>query len=192
MRKNLSLIFLLLSLIAAITLWLDYRPVPAIVKVPDMDAAQSPLSKSAPDFTFTDLQGRKGDLAAFKGKIVILHFWATWCAPCVSELPKLLKTAAEMDKDIVVLAVSSDKSPADISKFLKLHTHDIAKNASIYMIWDKDRAITHDLYQTFAYPETILIDRAGMMVRKIPGDADWGAADIKSILHSLANGPNIP
>lgn len=185
MRRNLFLILGLLLFVGAVTLFLDYKASPPIEEVPNITSETMPLN-AAPDFTFTDINGHKGNLTDLRGKVVILHFWATWCAPCVAELPKLLETSKAMNKDIVLLAVSSDKSPANIAKFLKLHTINLPKGGNIHVIWDQDRAITHDLYQTFAYPETILIDRQGRMARKIPGDADWTSGEMKTLLHSLA------
>ncbi len=188
MRKNLSFIFLVVSLIAVMTLLLDYKIRPAIVPLEDIAGKAQTKALQAPDFSFTDLNGNKGTLSQFKGKTIILHFWATWCPPCIAEFPKLLDVSREFRDDIVLLAVSSDNSPVDIRKFLKSNK----PGANIHLIWDKDRAITQDLYQTFTYPETILIDSSGRMVRKIPGDANWTAESMKSVLRALASGPVIP
>lgn len=185
MRKNISLAFLVLALVAVATLLLDYKIKPVMPVVENFTSASATDNRAAPDFSFKDINGNTHRLSAFKGKIVILHFWATWCAPCVQEFPKLTASVRGYGKDIEVLAVSSDKSENAIRQFIRKTDPGSAWQKNIHLIWDENRAITHDLYQTFAYPETIIINREGNMVRKIPGDADWTGEELESYLKSL-------
>lgn len=184
MRKNISLVLSVIAFIAVLTFLLDYKIRPDIKTLDDISEASDTIQHQAPDFQFQDLQGRSSALSEFKGKIVILHFWATWCPPCLIEFPKLVK-AVQSDQDLILLAVSSDDQQSAVQKFSRQHDLSQSPDTRIYMIWDQDRKITHDLFQTFAYPETILIDGTGQMIRKIPGDADWTSPDMKSYLKSL-------
>ena len=188
MRKNIFIIIFILIAIAAATLWTSYKTSPSIIIQSQSGEVALTAATAAPDFSFAATDGRKADLAQFKGKLVILHFWATWCPPCIEEFPKLVEVSKDMEQDVVLLAVSSDKSRREIERFMG--KFDLSQNA--YIIQDSDRAITHDLYQTFTYPETILIDRDGKMVRKIAGDADWTSPEMRSILQDLAEKPPTP
>ena len=196
MRKNLSLVFTILTIIAVITLLLDYKIKPQVRSLDEIANDSYQPKNHAPDFTFTDLKDRKASLNDLKGKIVILHFWATWCAPCIREFPKLVEVSKEFSDDIALLAVSSDDQIGAITRFTEKTLPKMGAQKNIYLIWDKNRAITHDLYQTFAYPETIIIDREGQMIRKIPCDADWTSPGMKSYLKditaSLAKAPQNP
>lgn len=185
MRKNISLAFLLLALIAVLTLLLDHRITPQIRTIDDISKSAYQPVHDAPDFSFIDIKGRKSSLEAQKGKIVILHFWATWCPPCVTEFPKLVSVSSQFRDDIILVAVSSDSNSADIQKFINRTATKVLGMDNIYMVWDKNRAITHDLYQTFAYPETIITSRDGRMLRKIPGDADWTSPEMKTYLQNV-------
>ena len=183
MRRNIFIIGLVLLSIAGLTLWLDYQ-MPGFSYVAN-PTEQTLKPEAAPGFVFKTLSGEKLLSSDLKGKIILLHFWATWCPPCVSEFPKLLQAGETFRDDLVVIALSSDKSEADIEKFLKSNSLK-ADDSNIYMSLDKNRVITHDLFQTFAYPETIIIDRQGSMVRKIAGDADWTSKEMMDYLRSLA------
>ncbi|PZP55236.1 MAG: hypothetical protein DI586_07515 [Micavibrio aeruginosavorus] len=186
MKKNISLIVGIFAAIAIATLLLDVRVKPRVRTIDDIAEKSSIKVRIAPDFSATDIRGRKVRLSDFKGKIVILHFWATWCPPCVGEFPKLTAMANSFRDDVVVLALSSDSQEKTIRQFITQSAPASAKLASFYSVWDENRAVTHDLYQTFSYPETIIIDRNAAMVRKIPGDADWTSQEMTSYLEDIA------
>ncbi len=185
MKKNISLLLGIFAAIAVITLLLDFQIKPRVRTIDDIADNNSLPVRMAPDFEFTDIKGRKNNLSDFKGKIVILHFWATWCPPCVKEFPKLAAMEDNFEDDVVVLALSSDKSEEIIKTFVTESSPASEDLPGFYTIWDKSRAITHDLYQTFSYPETIIIDRKGGMVRKIAGDADWTSPEMTSYLQDI-------
>ncbi len=182
MKKNISLILGVLAATALLTLLLDFNIRPSIEQKEDATESNPESMKIATDFSFADINDRKARLTDFRGKIVILHFWATWCPPCIDEFPKLAAMADEMKNDVVVLALSSDTSEKNIRQFIG----ETKKMPNFYTIWDKDRLVTHDVYQTFSYPETIIIDRNGAMIRKIAGDADWTSAEMMSYLYGIS------
>jgi len=130
----------------------------------------------APEFRLAALDGRNVSLSSLRGKVVMVHFWATWCPPCVDELPILDRFArARTGSDLEVLAVSVDEGgAAAVGPFLQRN------RISLPVLLDPDRAVSTS-YGTFKYPETYLVDRQGVIRRKIIGAADWsqpGAAEL--------------
>jgi cytochrome c biogenesis protein CcmG, thiol:disulfide interchange protein DsbE len=132
----------------------------------------------APDFTVQDAQN-KITLSQYRGHVVVLNFWATWCPPCVEEMPSLVEMQRLMkNKGITVLAVSVDVDESAYKQFLKDH------NVNLLTVRDPDHK-SSELYGTFKYPETYVIDRNGVMRRKFIGAVDWTEPDITEFLGKL-------
>ena len=139
--------------------------------------AQNLLNKKAPGFALTDLSGQSLTLAQFQGKVVLLNFWATWCAPCVVEMPSLLELHHDRP-DLAILAVSIDENPEAYNRFLIRHHVDLNTV--------RDPAQTAaKLYHTEGWPETYIIDRNGIIRRKVVGPQDWSSPEIRAYLKSL-------
>lgn len=124
----------------------------------------------APNFTLPDLAGKMVSLADYKGKVVLLNIWATWCAPCVDEMPSMEKLHQELkDEPFVILAVSIDESGARVVlPFMKRH------KLSFPALTDSAGTIK-SLYQTTGVPESFIIDQAGRIVEEVIGPRDWAA-----------------
>jgi cytochrome c biogenesis protein CcmG, thiol:disulfide interchange protein DsbE len=136
------------------------------------------IGTSAPDFTVKDAD-RQVTLSQLRGQIVVLNFWATWCPPCVEETPSLLEMQRRMkDKGVVVLAISLDADDAAYHRFLKEH------NVDLLTVRDNDQK-SNNLYGTFRFPETYVIDRNGVLRRKFIGPVDWNSPDITQFLSRL-------
>jgi thiol-disulfide isomerase/thioredoxin len=108
-------------------------------------------------------------LGDYKGKVVLLNFWATWCAPCVKEMPSLDKLQAEMGKDkFVVIPLSLDgPSKPKVAPFYK------DKNlANLGIYFDKSKKVQQAL-DVSVLPTSILIDAQGREIGRLQGDADW-------------------
>jgi len=104
---------------------------------------------SAPDFTLNDINGKKVNLSEFKGKAVLLNFWATWCGPCRAEMPSLNNLYNEYkDKDFVVLAVSVDTSEKPVKSFAR------ELKLTFPILMDKDKAVSFDEYAVLGLPTT--------------------------------------
>jgi cytochrome c biogenesis protein CcmG, thiol:disulfide interchange protein DsbE len=132
----------------------------------------------APDFSVQDAD-HKVSLSDFRGKIVVLNFWATWCPPCVDEMPSLVQMADRMkDKNIVVLGVSIDVDADAYHKFLKDY------KVGFITVRDPDEK-SPNLYGTHGWPETYIIDRDGVLRRKFIGPVDWTQPEITTFLTKL-------
>ena len=133
------------------------------------------IGSTAPEFTVQD-SGRSVKLSDFRGQVVVLNFWATWCPPCVEEMPSLVEMQRRMKaKGITVLAVSVDVDQGAYLQFLKEH------NVNLLTVRDPGQK-SNALYGTFRFPETYVIDRNGVMRRKFVGGVDWTAPDITEFL----------
>jgi peroxiredoxin len=138
----------------------------------------SSIGRPAPDFTVQDAD-RTVVFSQLRGQVIVLNFWATWCAPCVEEMPSLVSLQRRLrDKGVEVLAVSIDDDEASYHQFLQqnkidlLTVRDAAKKSS-------------DLYGTFKFPETYVIDRRGVVRRKFIGAVDWSQPEIVDFLSKL-------
>ncbi|HEV3511459.1 MAG TPA: TlpA disulfide reductase family protein [Candidatus Sulfotelmatobacter sp.] len=136
------------------------------------------IGTAAPDFTVQDSQN-KVTLSQFRGQVVVLNFWATWCAPCVEELPSLVEMQRLLKaKGVTVLAVSVDVDEGAYKQFVKDH------NVNLLTVRDPSGK-SNGLYGTFKFPETYIIDRNGVMRRKFIGAVDWTEPEITDFLGKL-------
>jgi len=132
---------------------------------------------------FVDADGKPVQMADFKGHAVVLNLWATWCAPCVKEMPTLAKLQTEFaGKGVKVLTVSTD-SASDVEKG-KIF---IAKYPPLDFHHDNDLAFLSGLTpHVSGFPTTILIDRKGYERAIYAGDTDWSGPDAKAMVERLA------
>ncbi len=136
------------------------------------------IGSAAPDFTVQD-SDHKITLSQFRGQVVVLNFWATWCPPCIEETPSLVRMTARMkDKGVVVLAVSIDADDAAYHKFLKDYS------VNMVTVRDESRKASN-LYGTFGWPESYIIDRTGVIRRKFIGAVEWTSPEITDYLGKL-------
>lgn len=141
------------------------------------------VGKPAPDFTLTDLNDKPYRLSDFRGKVVFLNFWATWCAPCRDEMPSMEVLYRNFEKDgLVVLAVSIDRvtTTKDIPPFVK------SMNLTFPVLidsWGK----TDKPYKRMGVPETFIIDQQGVIREIVIGPKDWTRIDNLKTLTTLLN-----
>ncbi len=135
---------------------------------------------AAPDFTLTDLHGKKVSLSGFRGKVVILNFWATWCGPCEAEMPSLNNLYREFkSKGLVVIAISVDQSETSVLSFIA------EKKLAFPVLLDKNKEVYFDSYAVMGLPTTFIIDRSGVLVEKIMGEQEWYSPETKEKILNL-------
>jgi cytochrome c biogenesis protein CcmG/thiol:disulfide interchange protein DsbE len=132
---------------------------------------------SAPSFTITTDNGSVVSIPKFNGKVLVLNFWASWCAPCVEETPSLSQLASEFGpKGLVVLALSVDHDEKAYSAFLqKFHPA---------FLTARDLKL-HEEYGTYMYPETYIISPEGKVLQKFAEEVDWSDPKITQFVASL-------
>ena len=136
------------------------------------------IGKPAPEFVMSD-GVQTVDLAKLRGKVVVLNLWATWCSPCVEELPSLL-AMQHLNPGIAVVAVSTDQDEDVYRRFLVRHQVDVMT------VRDADQKV-NALYGTVQIPETYIIDRQGILRRKFIGAQDWTGKEIEEYLQKLSS-----
>jgi peroxiredoxin len=137
------------------------------------------VGNRANDFSF-ELNGKPMRLSELRGKVVVLNFWATWCPPCVEEMPALSRLHQQIiSSGGMVLGISVDDDGAKYQKFLKDY------QISFPNYRDTSKNIPAS-YGSFMYPETYIIDRNGKIARKIIGPQVWDSPDMIAYLKRLA------
>lgn len=141
------------------------------------------VGKPAPDFSLADLNDKHYRLSDFRGKVVFLNFWATWCKPCREEMPSMEILNKNFEKDgLVILAVSIDRvtTTKDIPPFVK------GMNLTFPVLVDS-WGQTDKPYKRMGVPETFIIDQQGIIQEIVIGPRDWTRIDSLHVLTKLLN-----
>jgi len=145
-----------------------------------LDVPASP--RPAPDTTFTSLDGKSATLADFKGRVVIMNLWATWCAPCKAEMPTLAKLqAAYATQPLTVLPISVDRDGD-----LNLVQAEMAANPPLKTYRDPSYKLSFALEpKAGGFPTTVIYDRQGRERARMTGPADWSAPEVRGLVEKL-------
>jgi len=132
----------------------------------------------ANDFTVKD-SDRTVSLNQLRGQVVVLNFWASWCAPCIAELPSMMEMQDRMrNRGVTVLGISIDVDGDAYHRFIQ------QRNVNFLTVRDPDQKVA-GMYGTSVWPESYIIDREGMMRRKVVGPINWNSPDILEFLSKL-------
>ncbi len=155
---------------------------PAILRTTPLTAAPAPVVESpAPDFSLLDLDGREIALSDFRGRSVILNFWATWCEPCRAELPLLDRIARENQDSLSVIAVDAGESEAEIRLFV-----DPLDLTALRILSDPSGTV-RDNYLVRGLPTSFFLDSSGIIRRIKIGTLE--SSEIESILTQMGVTP---
>jgi thiol-disulfide isomerase/thioredoxin len=131
------------------------------------------------DFSLSVLEGETKSLSSYKGKVVFLNFWATWCGPCRVEMPSMEAVYNKFsDKGLEMLAVNCDEDNAAVRSFIK------NEGFSFPVLLDLDGKVSAN-YGIQSIPTTFLVDRDGMIILRLVGSIDWNTPKIHAALESL-------
>lgn len=136
----------------------------------------------APNFTLKDMEGKDISLKDYRGKVVFLNFWATWCKPCEAEMPSMEQIYQDYkDEGFKIMAISVDKGNLDkVEPFVK------KRGLSFPVFLDPSHKI-EDAYRIKFTPTTLLIDRKGVIKKVIFGGRDWEDVLSRSLIENLLN-----
>lgn len=171
MFKNLCKVFAVLGILSA--------------SQQDPWAADAITVRPAWEFTLKREDGKDFELKSLKGKNVFLvHFWASWCAPCIDELPELIqmtKSLVDSKSEVKIVLVSLDTSWKDANKILK----DLKLNPNTISLLDPKTKVS-DLYGSYQFPETFLVDKDFKIRMKWIGPQKWNSPEFLGSLDALA------
>ncbi len=147
---------------------------------PESPSGSLQFLSAAPELPVFDRAGKKVDLAKEKGKLAIVHFWATFCPPCVEEIPAL---STFWDKyrgrdDVALYAISVDKDWKTIDEFMK-------KNPSAIPLFHDPGAATARRFGTTQYPETYVVNQKGRVLFRVQGAVNWSDPEFRSRIDQL-------
>jgi peroxiredoxin len=139
--------------------------------------------QAVPDFRLPALDGGTGDLGSRRGRVVLLNFWATWCPPCVAEMPSLDRLSKTLGAEgLVVVGLSVDNDEAALREF-------VARHRLGFTILRDPGAHTAAAYRVTGYPQTFLIARDGTLVKTFLGPAEWDTPEAIAYFRGLLAGP---
>lgn len=169
---NKQVIFVLLLLFSATIK--AAKPLDDLIIVPEV------ARHAAPDFVVEDLRGGNAGLKDYKGKVVLLNFWATWCMPCRAEMPSMETLWQKYkEQDFVIVAISIDEgSKKRVETFTKIF------DLSFPVLLDPESKV-NDLYKVSNMPTSFLIDRNGKVISRIVGSDDWVSEDAIELVEDL-------
>ncbi|GLS82226.1 hypothetical protein GCM10007894_02030 [Paraferrimonas haliotis] len=141
----------------------------------DMDWA-----RSVRDVTFTDLQGNSVSFADHKGKLLMVNLWATWCSPCLKEIPMMKKIAeANKDNPFAMIPISIDEHQELVEPFLEKY------GFSPYDTWLDPNSDIEEIFPANIIPATIMFDARGNMIGFARGLLDWSDKDVQPYLEKM-------
>jgi len=167
-----------MRMLLAAALWLIALPSLALDEASLRTQQMQRLEEPAPDFVLHDASGTGLQLAALRGRPVIVHFWATWCKPCRKELPVIQSLARRLaDTDVVFLAVAidTDVGAADIREYAA----SLGVTIPVYRAGD---GRISDRYWSRGIPVTYLIDRDGAIAGRALGPRDWSSDSMLALI----------
>lgn len=136
-------------------------------------------SLPAPDFSLPRLGGGRLSLSALRGRVVLLHFWATWCLSCRREMPQIQALQRHYGRDVAVLGVNVDRgNPAGVARFVRTH------GIGFPTVLDADGTVRRR-YRIRALPTSYLIGRDGRIIGRIVGVRDWDSPAARALFDRL-------
>jgi len=177
--RSVILILLMISGLLILSLLNRNRSYNKSVKIVPIE-----IGLPAPDFTFPGINGKMVSLSDFRGKVVLVNIWATWCASCVDEMPSMERLYQNLKgKDFEILAVSIDSLGVKVvAPFMKKY------KLTFPALIDSSGTIGAG-YRTTGVPESFIIDKNGILVKKIIGPRDWTQPELLRFFQDLIQKP---
>lgn len=138
--------------------------------------------RAAPGFDLATSTGAKVKLEDFKGTVTVVHFWATWCPPCLEEIPKWVAAAESYkQRPIKWIAISLDDKWEEA---LKLFPSKLSSKAGVISLIDPTLKIS-EAYGSYQFPETYILNKNHEIISKLVGVQDWQGADMKQLIEKI-------
>jgi cytochrome c biogenesis protein CcmG, thiol:disulfide interchange protein DsbE len=163
--------------------WIIWVSLAILILIPLIDRLWPPShnmkGKQAPDIVFSDASGKSGSLASFRGNVVLVNFWASWCVPCMEEMPALKEMEKKFaGKKFALVAIDIEEQPATVQALLtegKLPTN----------VFFNPTPESIEAYDVRSIPLSLLLDRSGEMKKAFVGPRNWTDPVITTEIESL-------
>jgi thiol-disulfide isomerase/thioredoxin len=176
-----ALVLLLVGAVAGGVLWGRPRPEPDARRGFDV---LRPAASPAADFSLRDLDGREVALRDFRGRLVLVNFWATWCPPCREEIPAMQTLARDLGpQGLVVLAVNFEEEPEAVRAFAR------DTGMRLPVLLDRDGGVGRQ-YRVTGLPTSVFVDRRGALAGTVLGFRDWAGPGAQAYLRELLTRPD--
>lgn len=171
------------ALVFGLGVLLDSSSIPSI-KTNGSEKMKSTIP--VPDFSLQTLNGQSRKISEFRGKVIILNFWASWCGPCKEEFPEMLDIV-NRNQGIVLLAISNDDNNKDIQRFLKEmeKAKTPLKGENVFLAHDPLKEISSTHFNVLRLPETFIINKDLQIVEKVIGSEKWLNKEMAKRLQDL-------
>ena len=175
---NYRTIILVLLAVSAGLVFIALQQKKSFRSLPETAALE--VGQPAPNLTLPGLDGKAVSLSDYRGKVVLVNLWATWCAPCVAEMPSMEKLYQRLKgDDFEILAISIDTPGAStVAPFMKKH------KLTFPALIDT-QGIAKIAYKATGVPESFIINRQGVLARKIIGPLDWSSPEVIRFIRTL-------
>lgn len=161
--------------------WQFYDDSDLMDAVDDLDGQW--VDRQAPQFELTDRQGQVHRLSDYRGEVIFLNFWASFCEPCREEMPSMEALVREYeDRGMVMIAVSVDDGWEDVDNFMASFLP--GERSAMTVLLDETESTMHS-FGTELLPETYIIDRDGRIVARFVQERDWGRPEVRQIIEGL-------
>jgi len=184
MNKKISTIIWIIAIGAVLVgAYVIYSKSKSNIEPPPIETTSQPSQDSTPadDFSLKDLDGNTVNLSDYKGKVVILNFWAVWCKYCIMEMPDLNELNKELQEnnEAVLLAINVKESPDTVKEYLT------SNNIDLKVLMDQDGSVTTK-YGIDGFPTTFILNKDGSIYKSIVGKTD--KQTLKNYLDKMKNG----
>jgi peroxiredoxin len=188
LTKNYILLFVIIFLSAILFFFEHFTEAPISINDVQLekkfDQRKSAVGYLAPDFNLRNVKGNYESLESFRGQVIILNFWATWCAPCRVEMPSFEKLYRRYRSEgITVLAVTLDKNSGQKVKSF------VDKYGLSFPILLDEKSKAERLYPSMTIPFTYVIDRKGRVVARVDGAKNWESNETFEAIEYLLKKP---
>jgi len=152
-------------------------------KSPDNSLTRLKTNPIAPEFVLQDMNGKQHALSDYRGKTVVINFWASWCPPCIAEMPSLQRAAEQLKRhNIPVLGIGAGETHATVKRFLR------STPVSFPLLLDS-KSVVMQAWSIPSLPTTIVINQKGEMMLLAVGEREWDSPEILQQIISLQTKP---
>lgn len=172
-------VVIILGLFLSVILILEHSSAESRNETLSLGVQEYAIPVEATDFTLKDLDNKRISLKNYRGKVVMLNFWATWCTPCRLEMPSMEKLHRQFkDKGFIVLAVAAGEKAEGVTAFVKEY------HITFSALLDTDQEVAEG-YKVWALPTTYFINAEGKITGRVNGSRDWSTKEATQYISSI-------